>query len=60
MTDQPKIIFTQTYDGESLYDLERDMAEAIDANYNPLAKAIPVDEHGIQQGVFKVTIEWTP
>lgn len=54
-----KIIFQQSYDGESLYDLERDMSEAVDPKYNPLVKYIPTDE-GIPQGIFRVIIEWVP
>ena len=53
-------IFSQVYSGESLYDLDRDVSEAISSEYNPKAAAVPVDEHGFQKGTFKVTIEWTP
>ena len=53
-----KPIFKKEYDGESLYDLSRDIAEAIDETYNPAAAEIPKDEHGFQKGTFVVTIEW--
>ena len=53
-------LFKKDYDGESLYDLSRDIAEAIDETYNPVAASIPKDEHGFQQGIFHVTIEWIP
>lgn len=44
MTQKTITIFTKTYDEESLFDLERDVSEA-------------VEDH--QGGTFKVTIEWT-
>ena len=53
------IVFKKEYDGESLYDLGRDIAEAIDVTFNPIVEEIPQDEYGIQLGTFKVTIEWS-
>lgn len=53
------IVFEKEYDGESLYDLGRDIAEAIDVTYNPIVEEIPQDEYGIQLGTFKVIIEWS-
>ena len=52
------IVFEKRYDGESLYDLPRDISEAIDADYNKIVSKIPVDNHGFQKGTFKVAIEW--
>lgn len=52
-------IFEKTYDGESLYDLDRDVAEALDSRYNELTKQIPQDQWGICQGEFRVIIQWT-
>ena len=52
------IIFEKRYDGESLYDLPRDISEAIDSDFNEIVKEIPVDNYGFQTGKFKVTIEW--
>lgn len=51
-------IFKQTYSGESLCDVDRDVSEAFSSDYNPRAGLIPVDEHGFQRGTFTVTIEW--
>lgn len=48
------IIFDKKYDGESLYDLGRDINEAIEESYE-----LPQDEHGFILGKFKVTIEWS-
>lgn len=48
----------KSYDGESLYDLQRDVAEAIDSTFNEEVKQIPVDKHGFQQGKFVVSITW--
>jgi hypothetical protein len=53
-------IFSKVYDGESLYDLSRDISEAFNPIFNPVVAIVPSDEHGIQQGEFKVTIEWVP
>jgi hypothetical protein len=53
-------LFQKDYDGESLYDLSRDISESIDETYNPRLVVIPKDEHGFQQGTFRVTIEWIP
>ena len=52
------IIFQQEYDGESIYDLDRDVSEALQGDYNPIIDGLPVDENGIQLGTFKVTITW--
>lgn len=54
------LIFKKEYDGESLYDLDRDVAEAVDETYNDAIKDIPTDEYGMHLGTFKVTIEWSP
>lgn len=52
------IIFEKEYDGESLYDLGRDLGDAFDPVFNPCVSRIPMDKHGIQKGRFIVTIEW--
>jgi hypothetical protein len=52
------ILFRKEYDGESLYDVDRDVSEAFQGDFNSLVYAIPVDEHGFQRGRFTVTIEW--
>ena len=55
-----KTIFSKQYDGESIYDVQRDMIEAFDPNFNPKAAGIPQDEYGFQTGTFNITIEWIP
>lgn len=55
-----KVVFKKDYDGESLYDVERDVMESFDENYNPIVKDIPQDQYGIQKGTFTVTITWNP
>ena len=53
------ILFKKEYDEESLYDLGRDIAEAVDEDYNPKMKKIPnVTSDGFKAGTFLVTIEW--
>jgi hypothetical protein len=54
------IIFKKEYDDESLYDLGRDISEAVLEEYNPKMGDIPKNEDGWMQGTFKVTIEWEP
>lgn len=53
-------LFKKVYDGESLYDLGRDVHEAFNEDFNPIVSAVPQDEYGIQQGRFTVTIQWEP
>lgn len=50
-----KTLLAKDYDDESLYDLERDVSEAVDESH-----AIPKDEHGFRKGTFRVTITWHP
>jgi hypothetical protein len=52
-------IFEKEYDGESIYDVQRDVIEAFDARFNPMVKDIPQDEYGFQLGTFIVRIEWS-
>jgi hypothetical protein len=52
------IIFDKRYDGESIVDAGRDVSEAFDETFNEFAKGIPQDEHGLQKGIFRITIEW--
>lgn len=59
MTQKTITIFTNTYSGESLADMERDVYEATSEDYSSTIKSMPVDEHGFTLGTFKVTIEWT-
>jgi hypothetical protein len=53
------ILFNKKYDDESLYDLGRDIEEAIDQRFNDLISKLPKDEDGFTKGTFTVTIEWT-
>jgi hypothetical protein len=53
-------LFEKDYDGESLYDLGRDISECIMEDYNPAVKQIPQDEHGFQLGTFRVVVQWIP
>jgi len=51
-------IFTREYTDEELYDLERDVTEALQEDYNPIVGSIPKDKHGFRTGTFVVSIEW--
>jgi hypothetical protein len=51
-------IFTKEYSDEELYDLERDVVEALQEEYNPIVAGIPVDKDGFRTGTFLVSIEW--
>ncbi len=48
------VIFEKEYCGESIVDLDRDISEMWDS-----APIIPVDEHNIPTGSFKVLIVWS-
>ena len=52
------IVFTETYNGESICDINRDVSEAMDEHYNGAMKAVPVDEYGLSLGTFTITITW--
>ena len=54
------IIFEKDYDGESLYDLPRDISEAFNDDFNKEIIQVPKDEFEFLQGTFKVKIEWIP
>jgi hypothetical protein len=51
-------IFQKVYDGESIYDLDRDVTEALQTHYNPVMKSIPKDGDGFPKGNFTVTVAW--
>lgn len=55
---QMKTIFRKDYDGESVYEVGRDVSEALIEEYNDVWKTIPTDEHGFSLGTIRVTIEW--
>ena len=54
------ILHQKDYDGESLYDLSRDIHECFNSDFNPPALEIPQDEYGFHKGTFRVTVEWIP
>jgi len=54
------VVFQKEYDGESLYDLDQDIADAFEPDYNPVVDDIPQDEYGLQKGKFIVSIIWMP
>lgn len=51
-------IFEKRYDGESLYDLNRDISESTQSIFNPILETLPKDEYNFIQGEFRVKIEW--
>jgi hypothetical protein len=53
-------ILNKTYSGESIVDLDRDISEMFDEEFDPRIETIPRDEHGFMKGSFKVTVEWVP
>lgn len=52
-------VFKKEYDGESLFDLGRDISEALVKEFNPVIDLIPVDTYGFQKGTFTVNIVWS-
>ena len=51
-------VFGKNYTDEDLYDLGRDMEEAIDPTYNETYMNLPRDEDGFCKGTFHVAIIW--
>ena len=58
--NEPLVLFSKEYDGESIADLDRDITEALSPTFNDNIDGIPVDEQGIQSGTFKLTLTWVP
>ena len=57
MAKKSTVLFEKEYDGESVVDLPEDVSEALLAEYNPAAAALPVDEYGFWSGRIIVRIE---
>lgn len=55
-----RVLLNEKYAGDGLDDVERDVCEAFNDNYNPEIVGIPKDEHGFHAGTFTVTITWVP
>lgn len=53
-------LLDKKYDGESLYDVARDVHEAFDSRFTPAMAQVPKDEHGFAQGTFTIHITWEP
>jgi len=52
-------IFDEEFDGEELFDIEREIANAFCDKLNPITKAIPRQEGSLTyEGKFKVSIIW--
>ena len=60
MSNHPIVIFKKEYDGESVVDMERDVFESLNPDFNELAVQIPQDQHGFHEGTFTVTLSWKP
>ena len=62
MKNKETIIFEQEYSDEDLYDIERDVTEAIDETFNEKLKSVlpERDKHGFVSGTFKVKITYVP
>lgn len=52
------ILFEKDYSAESLYDLSRDVSEALMEEYNEELRNLPKDEYGFIKGCFVVKIVW--
>ncbi len=53
------IIFDKEYDGESLYDLGRDIIECFEPDFNSKAKIIPQGDEFLEQE-FRVVVYYKP
>lgn len=52
------ITFKKSYSNESLCDLERDIFESFNPDYNPVMANVPCDETGFIDGKFVITVEY--
>jgi hypothetical protein len=52
-------VLDKVYDGESLYDVVRDLEESLNEQFNPIVAQIPKDQYNLQLGRFRITVEWT-
>jgi hypothetical protein len=52
-------LLSKTYDGESIYDVSRDVSEAFVEDFTPALKQLPKDEYNFIKGFFHVQIIWT-
>lgn len=52
------VILEKTYDGESIVDIQRDIHEMFDEEFDPRIETIPKDQHGFMKGSFAVTVVW--
>lgn len=55
-----KTIFEKEYIAEQLSDVERDISECLNEDFNPEVSDIPVGQYGFAEGTFKVTVTWIP
>ena len=62
MSDTPEaqsmVVFNKNYRGEHLCDVDRDVSEAFDEDFNTLLKRIPQDGYGFLCGRFDIKITW--
>lgn len=54
------VILDKTYYGESIVDIDRDISEMFNEEYDPTIATIPRDEHGFMKGSFHVRVKWIP
>lgn len=53
-----KTIFEKSYSKDELYDVERDVSEALQVMFNPAIEELPTDAYGFTSGIFTITITW--
>ena len=58
MTNEKNIFSKVYHGGEDLFDLSRDVSEALDSRFNPVISEIPKDRYDFLTGRFTITIHW--
>lgn len=53
-------IFEKQYDGNSLCDMNRDLHEALNPEFNDKAERLEMDEHYMVKGTITVTMRYDP
>lgn len=51
-------LFRKEYSGEEICDIDRDISEVFDARMTPAIDKVPVDEHGLHSGKFRISVVW--
>ena len=52
------LILQNDYAGDEIAEIEQDVYQSLDEDFNRDLSSIPTDEHGFMRGTLRVTVEW--